>query len=136
MAEVLKCPHSVPPEIRSRFEAALGRSLPDPLLLNVTTNIYHEVAGSVAEEKSARGIYQVRADYDGTYFIDRYYEIQSPTFFSSHRRTYQDGHQEDLERLETPRYFPEATDACREDERVAEHNARVLRTLRAKGFGV
>jgi hypothetical protein len=136
VVHVPDCPNPVPPEIRARFEVELGKSLPDPLLLDIVVSLYREVAETVAEEKSVRGIYQVRAGYDGAYFIDRYYEIQSPTFFSSHRRIHQDGRQERLECLEVPRYFPEATDAGKEDERVAEHNAEVLRALRAKGFGL
>jgi hypothetical protein len=126
---------TVPPGIRARFEAILGRALPDPLPLDRTVTVYHEVAGSSAQEQTARGVYQVRAGYDGTYFLDRYHEVQSPSFFSVHRRIREDGSQDNLETLETAGYFPDAADARREEARVAEHNTRVLKTLRAKGFG-
>ena len=116
----------VPAEIRAQFSARLpDTDLPDPLPLGRTVNIYYEVPECLDEERSARGIYQVRAGYDGTYYLDCYFETVALTLFSSHYRIRPDGSKEELESLQT----------CDEAEHVAEHNARVRKILRAKGFG-
>ena len=115
----------VPAEIRAQFLVALrDTDLPDPLPLGRTVNIYYEVPECLDEERSARGIYQVRAGYDGTYYLDCYYETVALALFSSHYRIRPDGSREALESLQTGAA-----------ERVAEHNARVRKILQAKGFG-
>lgn len=125
----------VPPEIRDLFLAALdGTELPDPLPLNRTINIYYEVAESLAEERGARGIYQVRAGYDGTYHLDCYLENHALMLLSTHYRLRADGSTQTLESLRTGRSLADPA-AAREAERVAEHNARVREILKAKGFG-
>jgi hypothetical protein len=119
---------TVPAEIRAQFLAALrDTDLPDPLPLGRTVNIYYEVPECLDEERSARGIYQVRAGYDGTYYLDCYFETVALALFSSHCRIRPDGTKEALESLQTG--------AAEDAERVAEHNARVRKILQAKGFG-
>ena len=115
----------VPAEIRAQFLARLrDTDLPDPLPLGRTVNIYYEVPECLDEERSARGIYQVRAGYDGTYYLDCYFETVALTLFSSHYRIRPDGSREELESLKAGR-----------GEDIAEHNARVSKILQAKGFG-
>jgi hypothetical protein len=133
VAEYRSC---VPAEIREVFQATLGDvTLPDPLPLDRRVTIFHEVAECLAEERTSRGIYQVRAGYDGAYFLDRYFEMQSPMLFTTHVRIHEDGRTEELERLETARRFADPDDARREAERIAAHNGRVREILARKGFG-
>jgi hypothetical protein len=94
---------TVPAEIRSGRSAAerLGR----------TVNIYYEVPECLDEERSARGIYQVRAGYDGTYYLDCYFETVALALVERFRP---DGSQEALESLqtgaaETPSALPNTT---------------------------
>lgn len=119
------------------FETALeDEDLPDPLPLGRTINVFYEVAESLSEERSARGIFQVRAggDREHGYFLDYYREIQSPMLISVHGRIRQDGSTEELESLRTYRHSPDPATARRERERIAEHNRRVTDILRRKGF--
>jgi hypothetical protein len=125
----------VPPEIRVRFAAVLESALPDPLPLDRTVNLMYEVAECLAEERSARGIHQVRAGHHDSYYLDCYREIQSPFLISVHQRIHQDGRVETLPSLETRRSSADPAEAAREAERVAQHNERVRRLLARKGFG-
>ena len=111
----------VPAEIRAHFLAMLrDTDLPDPLPLGRTVDIFYEIPECLDEERSARGIYQVRAGYDGTYYLDCYFETVALALFSSHTRLRPDGSKETLESLQAG---------------AAEHNARVRKILQAKGFG-
>jgi hypothetical protein len=126
----------VPAEIRARFLAALGDAdLPDPLPVNRTVNIFYEVAECLDEERSSRGIYQVRAGHDGAYYLDCYLEPQAPMLLSFHYRLRPDGSREELESLQPRRYLADPAAAAQEAARLAEHNARVRKVLQAKGFG-
>ena len=78
----------LPPAARATFEALLVDTvLPDPMPLDRTVTIFFEIA----EQRIARGIYQVTAGFDGDYFLEVYREIQSPTRICSRSRLRLDG---------------------------------------------
>jgi transposase-like protein len=90
----------VPPDIRAAMVAVLNEpDLPDPLPLGKTATIYYEVAEELAEERTSRGIYQVRAGQDDRgFYIDVYDETHSPFYMVTHVRHRLDGSTEKLER--------------------------------------
>jgi hypothetical protein len=78
----------LPPATRARFETLLvDTALPDPMPLDRTVTIFFEIA----EQRIARGIYQVTAGFDGDYFLEVYREIQSPARICSRSRLGLDG---------------------------------------------
>jgi transposase-like protein len=90
----------VPPDIRATMVDVLHEpDLPEPLRVDVPVTIYDEIAEELAEERSARGIYQVRAGQDGHgWYIDVYDETYWPLHLVTYVRHRLDGSTEKLPR--------------------------------------
>jgi hypothetical protein len=78
----------VPGEVRARFEVLLvDTRLPQPMPLDRMVTIFFEIA----EQRIARGIYQVTAGFDEDWYLEIYREIQSPARICSRSRMRLDG---------------------------------------------